>query len=82
MIEKGDVEVTQCPTKQIWSDFLDKPKQGKFFREDSSLLMKLLVDYKYREDWEDIDITLGVTNPEVVPSSTIENKKNGGSTTN
>ena len=38
-IEQGDVEVTYCINKEMWSDVLTKPKQGKEFREDRPLLM-------------------------------------------
>jgi hypothetical protein len=39
MIEQGEVEVQHCPTKEMWSDILTKPKQGReFFLMRSKLL--------------------------------------------
>jgi hypothetical protein len=36
LVDQGDVEIHYCPTKEMWSDILTKPKQGQGF-----LLMRL-----------------------------------------
>ena len=51
MIEQGDVEVINYLTKEMWYDVLTKPKQGKAFRGDRSVLMNYLVKYEDSKDW-------------------------------
>ena len=63
IIEKGVVEVTYFPSKEMWSDALTKLKQGEVFREYSLALMNWLVDYEDSKDWEDIYMIAGVSNP-------------------
>jgi hypothetical protein len=39
MVHQGEVEIRHCPTKEMWSDILTKPKQGReFFIMRSNLL--------------------------------------------
>ncbi len=47
-IEEGDIDIQYCPTKTIWSDILNKPKQRASFRKDRAMLMKVPVKYKDR----------------------------------
>ena len=75
MIEQGDVEVTYCPIKYMWSDVLTKPKHGKAFCEDRAVLINCMVDYEDIEDWEDIGMISGVSNPGCAPSSTTVNQR-------
>jgi hypothetical protein len=44
-IEKGEVEFWYCPTKKMWSDVLNKPKQGAPFRKDRAMLMGVPEEY-------------------------------------
>ena len=44
-IADGDLEVEHCPTERMWADVLNKPKQGKVFREFRAALMNCPVDY-------------------------------------
>lgn len=39
MVEQGEVEIQHCPTKEMWSDVLTKPKQGKEFLEMRAKLL-------------------------------------------
>ena len=45
MIEQGEVSIDWTPTDKMWSDVLTKPKQGKGFRQDRSMLMNCEEDY-------------------------------------
>lgn len=44
-IASGDLDVQYLPTEKMWSDVLNKPKQGKGFRLDRSLLMNCPIEY-------------------------------------
>jgi hypothetical protein len=44
-VDTGEVELQYCPTQQMWSDVLNKPKQGNPYRVDRSHLMNVPVDY-------------------------------------
>ena len=44
-VEEGEVDIRYCTTKQIYSDILNKPKQGSPFRKDRAMLMNVPVDY-------------------------------------
>ncbi len=44
-IEQGDMEVQHESTHKMWSDVLNKPKQGKAFREFRGHLMNVPEDY-------------------------------------
>ena len=44
-IDKGDMEVRWCPTQEIWSDVLTKPKQGQQFRLFRSHMMNCPINY-------------------------------------
>ena len=74
MIDKGDVEVTYCPTKEMCYNVLTKPKKGKEFHEDRAVFMNCLVYYKDINGWEGINMIAGVSNLGDAPSSTRENK--------
>ena len=39
MVDRGEVEIHHCPTKEMWSDILTKPKQGKDFVEMRAKLL-------------------------------------------
>ena len=43
-IEKGEVEIKYCPTENMWSNILTKPKQGKGFQLMWAELMNCPVD--------------------------------------
>ncbi len=49
-IEQGDVSIKWAPTDKMWSDVLTKPKQGKGFRQDRSVLMNCDEDYNDEEE--------------------------------
>ncbi len=59
-VEEGEVNIRYCPTKQMWSDILNKPKQGAPFRKDSVMLMNTPIDYNDR-------VEFSKTNPGVLP---------------
>ena len=44
-IEEGKVEIRYCPTKKMWSDVLNKHKQGAPFRKDRAMLMGVPEEY-------------------------------------
>ena len=44
-INEGELEVQYCPTKEMWTDVLNKPEQGAKFRLDRAELMNVPVDY-------------------------------------
>ena len=39
--QQGEVGVEYCPTENIWAEVLNKPKQGKIFKELIWYLMGL-----------------------------------------
>ena len=43
-IEEGEVSVEYKPTTEMWTDINTKPKQGRSFRVDRSLMMNCPVD--------------------------------------
>ena len=49
-VEEGEVEVQYCPTDKMWSDVLNKPKQGLPFRTDRAMLMNIPVNYDDDEE--------------------------------
>ena len=49
-VDEGEVEVQYCPTEKMWSDVLNKPKQGTPFRTDRAVLMNVPVDYNDEEE--------------------------------
>ncbi len=61
-VEGGEVEVQYCPTDKMWSDVLNKPKQGLPFRTDRAMLMNVPVDY-------DDDKELAKTHARLLPES-------------
>ena len=61
-IEEGEVEIQHCPTEKMWSDVLNKPKQGAGFRKDRSVLMNVPVDY-------DDQVEYAKTHPDLLPRS-------------
>ena len=44
-IKNGDMSLTYCPADRMWADVLNKPKQGRLFREFRSHLMDVDLDY-------------------------------------
>ena len=44
-VEDRDIEVRYCSTEKIWSDVLNKPKQGTYFRLNHSNLQNVPVEY-------------------------------------
>ena len=44
-MEEGKVEIWYCLTKKMWSDVLNKPKQGAPFRKDRAVLMGIPEEY-------------------------------------
>ena len=44
-IDEGEVDLRHCPTEIMWSDVLNKPKQGAGFRKDRAVLMNVGIDY-------------------------------------
>ncbi len=44
-IEEGEVNVRYCPTTEMWSDILNKPKHGTPFKKDHAMLMNVPIGY-------------------------------------
>ena len=44
-IEEGEVDVRYCPTTEMWSDVLNKPKHGTPFKKDRAKLMNVPLAY-------------------------------------
>ncbi len=38
-VDKGEVDIQYFPTKKMWSDILDKTKQGSLFRRYRAMCM-------------------------------------------
>ncbi len=49
-----------CPTKEMWSDVLNKPKNGTLFRKDRAKLMNVPVGY-------DDNVERMNTHPDLLP---------------
>ena len=49
-IDQGEVSIEHQPTDMMWSDVLMKPKQGKGFRVDRSMLMNVPEVYNDEEE--------------------------------
>ncbi len=45
-VDKGEIKVMDCPTKEMWVDLLTKPPQGMVFRTMRAELMNCPVNYK------------------------------------
>jgi hypothetical protein len=50
-IEEGKVEIRYCPTKKMWSNVLNKPKQGSPFRKDRAVPMGIPEEYDYHFEY-------------------------------
>ena len=59
-IEEGEVDLRHCPTEVMWSDVLNKPKQGAGFKKDRAVLMNVPVEY-------DDDVELSRTHIDLLP---------------
>jgi hypothetical protein len=68
-IEEGEVEIRYCPTEKMWSDVLNKPKQGGPFRKDRAMLMGVPEEY-------DDNVEYRKTHQELLPNSDKENLDN------
>ena len=66
MIEEGEVEIHHWPAEKMWSNVLNKPKQGGPFRKDRAMLMGVPVEY-------DDDVEYHRTHQELLPNSDKEN---------
>ena len=57
-IEEGEVEIQYCPTEKMWSNVLNKPKQGGPFGKDPARLMGVPEEYddnvKYRRTHQEL----------------------------
>jgi hypothetical protein len=49
-VDQGEVSIQHQPTDKMWSDVLTKPKQGKGFRLDRSMLMNVPEVYDDEEE--------------------------------
>ena len=49
-VAQGDIEVKHMPTDKMWIDCRTKPKQGRPWRIDRSMLMNILEDYNDEEE--------------------------------
>jgi hypothetical protein len=45
-VDKGEIKVMDCPTKEMWADVLTKPLQGMAFQTMRAELMNCPVNYK------------------------------------
>ena len=59
-VDKGEVSIKYCPTGQMYSDCLNKPKQNVAFRRDRSKLMNVPVEYDNDKEFLD-------THPDLLP---------------
>jgi hypothetical protein len=59
-IDRGELEVQHCGTKEMWSDMLTKPLQGKAYCEQRSNLMNCPVEYDDEQE-------LAETHPDLLP---------------
>ena len=59
-IKEGKVDVGYCPTTEMWSDVLNKPKHGTSFKKDRAVLMNVPLKY-------DDDLELRNTHPALLP---------------
>ncbi len=64
-VEEGEVDIRYCPTKQMWSDILNKPKQGAPFIKDRAMLMNVPINYDDRVEYLK-------TNPGLLPKDKLE----------
>ena len=60
-IDRGDLELQHMGTDKMWSDILNKPKQGKVFHEFGGHLMNVAKDY-------DDDVEHRNTHPLLLPA--------------
>ncbi len=44
-VEEGNIDIKYCPTEKMWSNILNKPKQGATFKKDGAILMNAPVEY-------------------------------------
>jgi hypothetical protein len=90
-IEEGKVEIQYCPIEKMWSDVLNKPKQGALFRKDRAVLMGIPEEYndnvKYRrtqqellptEDKENLDVHRPSKKPKTSSRSVLGEVGNSG----
>ena len=49
-VAQGDIEVKHMPTDKMWIDCHTKPKQGRPWRVDISMLMNIPEDYDDEEE--------------------------------
>ena len=59
-VDSKEVSIEHRPTNEMWSDMLTKPKQGKGFRTDRSMLMNCAENY-------DDDAERMRTHPKLLP---------------
>ncbi len=64
-VEEGEADIRYCPTEQMWSDVLNKPKQEAPFRKDRAMLMNVPIDYDDRVEFLK-------TNPSLLPKDKLE----------
>jgi hypothetical protein len=51
-VDKGEINVMDCPTKEMWADVLTKPLQGMAFLTMRAELINCPVNYKDKEEQE------------------------------
>ena len=71
-MKEGKVEIRYCPTKKMWSNVLNKPKQGAPFRKDPAMMMDVPVEY-------DNNVKYFRTHPNLLPPEDKENLELDGS---
>ena len=59
-VSDGEIELAYEPTETMWADVLNKPKQGKAFREFRAFLMNVPVNY-------DDELERARTHPDQLP---------------
>ncbi len=59
-VDEGEVDIKYCPTDQMWSDVLNKPKQGTPLKKDRWMLMNVPVEY-------DDEVEFQNTHPYLLP---------------
>ena len=59
-VNECEVEIKYCPTDQMWSEVLNKPKKGNPFKKYRSMLMNVPVEY-------DDEVEFWNTHPDLLP---------------
>ena len=68
-IKEGEVEIRYCPTKNMWSKVINKPKQGTSFRKDYAIMVDVPEEYNNNKEYHR-------THPDLLSPKDKENLEN------